>query len=305
MVAAGAGHVAANAEDYHPIAEDGLSLKECIHEVVECVQDHVGRNEILFLVLVVGLGILGFTHKAFCIDAWARCVNLFSELGPYAVVPIALLCIVSTCVGFPVDVWLLWSGAFFESMYGPVTGAIVGIAACCVGVYIGCLAAFVLGKTLLRPRVQAYMDRFSMLRTINSIIEGDGWKFAFIMRMSPLIPNEPLNYACSMTSMSFKHMALSTVGSLPKTAYEVWLAAQAANSVSSSAGGLSLRSTIALNLVILLLMAALCVMAKRKYDACVRNARSMTHTERSILLRRKSLLGLESAAKRSFIVPRS
>lgn len=214
--------------------------------------------------LVVGLGILGFTHKAFCVEVWTWCINLFSELGAYAVVPIVLLCIVSTCVGFPVDVWLIWSGAFFESKYGPVTGAIVGIVACCVGVYIGCLAAFVLGKTLLRPRVQSYMNKFSMLRTINLIIESDGWKFAFIMRMSPLIPNEPLNYACSLTSMSFTHMALSTVGSLPKTAYEVWLAAQAASSVSSSAGSFSLQSTIALNLAILLLMVALCVVAGQR-----------------------------------------
>merc|ERR1712187_5950 len=124
---------------------------------------------------------------------------------------------------------------------------------------------------------------------------------ALIMRFSPLIPNEPLNYACAMTSMSLKHMAISTLGSLPKTAYEVWLAAQAASSFSSSGhgSGVSLPLIIIFNFLMLLLMVALCVKAKRKYDHYVDTHEAIPDAIRPAMKRRPTCRGFEADLNRN------
>jgi uncharacterized membrane protein YdjX (TVP38/TMEM64 family) len=250
----------------------GMIIKGRMLEVIYFVWDHVGRRELVAVGMVIAIGMFAFAHETLFIETWSRCIRSCSELGVYATVVIVFLCILSTCIGFPVDFFLVWSGAFFESEYGPITGAVVGIFSCCTGVYIGCLVAFCLGRTLLKPKIEAYMDEYEFLRVMNAIIEHDGWKFAFIMRLSPLIPNEPLNYACSLTSMSFKHMAMSSFGSLPKSAYEVWLSAQAADSLSSeNSGELNWQFTVALNVVILLLMVLWCIVAMKKYHYAVQN----------------------------------
>jgi uncharacterized membrane protein YdjX (TVP38/TMEM64 family) len=283
--------------------ENRFCLSNALHHVKDAfvwIHDHIDRNEVAFAVVAIGLAILGFTHQDTCISAWKACTAYFAQLGTFATVPIAVLCIVFTVVGIPVDFVLVWAGAFFQSTHGLVVGASLATAACCVGVYFGCIAAFLLGQTVMKPKVEKYIADFPMVKIINGIIEADGWKFALIMRLSPLIPNEPLNYACAMTSMSLKHMAISTLGSLPKTGYEVWLAAQAADSLSSKQhSGASLPLTITLNVVILLLMVALCVLGKQKYDAYVRHSKAIPQEAKKILTRRSTLRGFNAEMKRT------
>lgn len=281
--------------------EKHLSMREHLQEAVHWLHDHVDKQHVIVLIVVASLLILGLTHITVCIHFWNLCTAYFSRLGIFATVPITLICIFSTVVGFPVDFALVWSGAFFEGIYGLFTGTTIAIVSCCVGVYLGCIAAFLLGKTLLKPKVEKHMEEFAMLRNINAIIESDGWKFALIMRFSPLIPNEPLNYACAMTSMSLKHMAISTLGSLPKTAYEVWLAAQAASSLSSrgSSGGLSWSFIIILNICILLLMVVLSIAAKKKYDDFVNRTRAIPFHHKKTMRRSITLKGFDAKLKRT------
>jgi len=142
-----------------------------------------------------------------------------------------------------------------------------------------------------------------MLHAINSIIESDGWKFAFIMRLSPLMPNEPLNYACAMTSMSLPHMAISTLGSLPKTAYEVWLASQAAIALSpdhEAHSSLDFRYVIALNVVIFLLMIVLCIQGYNKYHHYVHHSKAISKDQKHIMRRRATLSGFNAESRRRF-----
>mmetsp|Transcript_138040 Transcript_138040/g.243457 ORF Transcript_138040/g.243457 Transcript_138040/m.243457 type:complete len:282 (+) Transcript_138040:79-924(+) len=152
----------------------------------------------------------------------------------------------------------------------------------------------------VKPKVEKYMNQYPMLQVVNAIIESDGWKFAFVMRLSPLMPNEPLNYACAMTSMSLKHMAISTIGSLPKTAYEVWLAAQAANALASKSSDstLSVPFLIISNSVLLLLMVALCLQGYYKYHHFVQNTKAITKSQKNTMRRRSTLRGFNAESDR-------
>lgn len=219
------------------------------------------------------------------------------QLGLLASVPVALLCIVTTVLFIPVDFVLVWSGAVFASSRNAAVGTAIAVVSCCIGVYCGAMIAFLLGKTVLKPRIETYIDKSHMLKTVNRIIEADGWKFAFVIRLSPLIPNEPVNYACALTSMSLGHYAVSSLGTFPKVAYEVWLAAQAAGSFHN--GGLFSLPSIILNLVLLLIMVALCIVGKRKYEMYVHSTDAIPDVHKKILRRRSTLRGIDAEFKKS------
>jgi len=234
-------------------------------------------------------------------DLWKACSRESEKLGAFVVIPVAVFCVICTVLGIPVDFLLVGSGAMLGSTHGVINGSALAFAACCIGVYFGGLAAFALGRSFLKPHVESYIDRFQMLKAINTVIETDGWKFAFVMRLSPLIPNEPLNYACSCTSMSFRQNALATFGSMPKTAYEVWLGVQAAT-LSSSGAQHDSSFTICSNAIFLVLMVVMCLLAKRRYDQHVDDSPALHPEVRHLMKRSKTLQGFNNLARQSRLV---
>jgi len=245
---------------------DHVSMQERFEDAMHFAMAHI--KEILIgvavLVVMAFLMVSGISQML-----WDKLSSWCMQLGILAVIPIVLLCILCQVVGFPVDPFLLGAGALFDEMYGLAKGGLVGIIACCIGVYVGCIVAFQLGRTLMKSKVDQHLNEYKMLQILNKVIETDGWKFAFVLRTSPLIPNEPVNYACSITSMSFGANLLATLGSLPKTAYEVWVAAQLHDQASGESGGINLWLMVGVNTIILIGMVVLCVVAKRKMDAAV------------------------------------
>jgi len=94
------------------------SLKEHAHEAYVWLSDHVGKREFALLLAGSVLAVLVCTHLDEFGSLWHACVSLCARLGAFAAVPIAIGCIVSTVAGIPVDFFLVWAGAFFESLSG-------------------------------------------------------------------------------------------------------------------------------------------------------------------------------------------
>ena len=119
------------------------------------------------------------------------------------------------------------------------------------------------------------------------------------MRLSPLMPNEPLNYACSLTSMTLRDMAISTIGSLPKAAYEVWLASQATMVSAKGASRSWSPVLIFANVAVLFLMIALCVQAYNKYQHYVEHSEArISVVTRRTMMRRTTLRGFNMESRR-------
>lgn len=285
--------------DYHEIAQSSSSFHRHLCDAIVWLKDHIGGKEIGLSIVAGSLSVVAFMHQGIFRTAWVMCTAEMAKLGVYATLPTAAMCIIATLVMFPVDFILFWSGAFFQSSQGLLNGTLLGAAACCTGVYLGCIAAFLLGRSLLRPRVEKYVAQSTMLQAISAIIEADGWRFAFIMGLSPLIPNGPLGYACAMTPMTLKQVALSTLGCWPKTAYEVWLAAQAAESFSTHTDHTGATIVlVVLNIVILSLMVSLCVMGKRQYDHYVTSTSAIPPEVGLLMRKRSTLQGFDAEMRR-------
>merc|ERR1712039_155813 len=155
-------------------------------------------------------------------------------LGYGACPVVCLLSCVITAVSGPVFVIEVSAGALFQSMFGMNPGAYIAMATCCLGIWLGCNTAFFLGQRYLKDHVKDVVREHKVLATVNEIIAEEGWKFAFLMRLNPLIPFELFNYAVAMTDISPIHNAIAALGTLPIVCFEVYGAASATDITASA-----------------------------------------------------------------------
>ncbi|CAE7215910.1 unnamed protein product [Symbiodinium pilosum] len=250
--------------------EAGRGLREVAQVVVTTI-----------LALLVLLGIVAaWTHRQRLGGATKDlCQSLF-DMQP---VEAGLLLFAATVIAnvFCLPSFGLWIGAgvvFAHIFDGKVLqGAAAGTAAVFSGVSVGGLMAFAIGRTLFRSCLARRLHRLEWVEVLDEIVEQEGWKFVLVARMSPFLPLEALNYACSLTSLSATGFALGSLGSLPITAFWVWTAASAESLRMSSETDSSVtprkvysRSDLAvmigLTVIMLCVLTGLVWSSKRRYQ---------------------------------------
>jgi uncharacterized membrane protein YdjX (TVP38/TMEM64 family) len=88
---------------------------------------------------------------------------------------------------------------------------------------LGAALAFALGRTLLRARVHAWVRARPPLAAVESAIGVESFRLVFLLRLTPLVPFNALNYALGVTPIRFAPYALATfLGMLPGTALNCW-----------------------------------------------------------------------------------
>lgn len=104
--------------------------------------------------------------------------------------------------------------------YGPLWGlAVVSPAS-----VAGATAAFLLGRTLLRDWAVRKTRGSPQLRAIERAVEREGFKLILLLRLSPLVPFNVLNYALSLANVRLgTYVVASAIGMLPGTILYVYL----------------------------------------------------------------------------------
>jgi len=83
---------------------------------------------------------------------------------------------------------------------------------------LGAQAAFGIGRGLLRRPIAAWVDKDKRRKAVEQAVSGQGFRLVLLLRLSPLIPFNALNYALSVSQVSFRAYALGTfLGMLPGT----------------------------------------------------------------------------------------
>jgi uncharacterized membrane protein YdjX (TVP38/TMEM64 family) len=84
---------------------------------------------------------------------------------------------------------------------------------------LGAALAFGLGRTLLGPRVLAWSARRPRMAAVQQAIGAESFRLVFLLRLTPLVPFNALNYLLGVTPIGFRAYTLATfLGMLPGTA---------------------------------------------------------------------------------------
>jgi uncharacterized membrane protein YdjX (TVP38/TMEM64 family) len=112
-----------------------------------------------------------------------------------------------------------------------------GLAVVSVGSTAGATAAFLVGRHLGRDWVRRRIGERRTFAGIDRAIEREGLEVVLLLRLSPLVPFNALNYALALTGVRLRDYVLgSWVGMLPGTLLYVWLGAGARSLAAIATG---------------------------------------------------------------------
>jgi len=162
------------------------------------------------LAIILALVFLGRV-AAEPLRSFAMWVN---DLGPLAPVVFIAGYVVATVAFVPGSILTLAAGAIF----GIVRGTIYVF----IGATLGAAAAFLVARYLARPMVERKLAGNERFQRIDRIIEQQGGKMVVLMRLSPLLPFNALNYALGISKVRFLDYVLGCIGMIPGTLLYVY-----------------------------------------------------------------------------------
>jgi uncharacterized membrane protein YdjX (TVP38/TMEM64 family) len=136
----------------------------------------------------------------------------------------------------PASALTLGAGAIF----GFAAGALVVL----VGATLGATAAFLLGRTVFRRRVESMTSSSPRLAAIDRAVATEGTKIMLLMRLSGFPPFTWINYALGLTGVSLRSYVLTTVfGMIPGLLAITWAGDAGAAALTGSGNRISLIVT--------------------------------------------------------------
>ena len=156
----------------------------------------IGLVVLIFSVIV---GFQLFTNTEFINEL----IQNSGSMGPLVYVSILSLAITML---FPTPVLKIFSGTFF----GFSLGLLINFLACMVGG----LLAFLIGRFFFRESIIKTIEKNKIALELEKSLNEEGFKLSFLVRLSPLIPDEWLNYILSVSPISTKTFIFSNSSSI-------------------------------------------------------------------------------------------
>lgn len=193
--------------------------------------------------LLIGLVVSGLAAAAYVLPV-SEWVTILAErarnTGAVGVALFIAAYVVSTVAFLPGSILTLAAGF----AYGPLWGVAIASPASVAGA----TCAFLLGRTLLREWAEARLGESARVRAIDAAVGREGFKIVLLLRLSPIIPFNALNYALSLSKVEVRTYVLASfLGMLPGTAMWVYLGSLAptvAELSSAASGGGTTRTVL-------------------------------------------------------------
>lgn len=154
--------------------------------------------------------------------------GIFSFIGVY---------VVATVLFIPGSLLTLGSGFVFANVFGLGLGLVFSTISVFVGASLGATAAFLLGRYLFQESIQDLAKRFQVFQAVDSALESQGLKIMILLRLSPIIPFNAINYILGVTSVSLRAYMLACFAMLPGTILYTFLGSSAGSIVESASSG--------------------------------------------------------------------
>jgi len=199
------------------------------------------------------------------LPAFARWLEDLGGWGPLAFVAGY---VVATVAFAPGSILTLAAGALF--------GLTRGVLLVFIGATLGAAASFLVARYLARRAVERRLQGNPRFRAIDRAIAGQGRRIVFLLRLSPIVPFNLLNYGLGLTSVRFIDYLVASIGMLPGTVLYVYYGRVAGDVAVLAAGGAPARgaghyAVLALGLAATIAVTALLTrIARRALDEATR-----------------------------------
>jgi len=126
----------------------------------------------------------------------------------------------------PASVMAVLAGA----AYGMAWGLAISVFCTMLGGWL----AFLLSRSILRPWIEGIIHRSRFSERFDAALEGEGWRFVFLLRISPVMPFALTSYGFGLTRIRQRDYLLGTLASLPALASYVAFGAVGRQGMSMS-----------------------------------------------------------------------
>src|SRR5687767_10149769 len=173
-------------------------------------------------------------------------IRQLADLGRWAPVIFIAVYIVASIVLAPAFLLTFAAGAVF--------GLWRGTLLVYVGAVLGSSAVYALASPLARSRLLRWIDRDPRVAAVRRAVVGEGVWVMFLLRLSPLVPYNLLNYALALSGVRYRDFLMASVGMLPAIVMYVYYGKVVGDVAALAAGvapprGLEYYALLAVGLV--------------------------------------------------------
>lgn len=176
-----------------------------------------------------------------------RFAEWVAGLGPWG--PVAFM------AGYAVAAVLLVPGSWLTLAAGALFGIPWGAAFVMGGATLGAALAFLTGRYLARGVVERRLARDARFAAVDRAVGEDGFRVVFLLRLTPVVPFNVLNYALGLTQVRFADYLAASIGMLPAVLLYVY-SGKVAGDLAAVASGASVPRGAAYYVVLALGLAA-------------------------------------------------
>jgi len=141
---------------------------------------------------------------------------------------------IATVLFIPGSILTLGSGFIFANVFGLGVGVLLASIAVFIGASAGAVVAFILARYLLRDWAENLTKKYPLFEAVDAALADKGFRIMALLRLSPIIPFNALNYIAGITAISLAAYTWAMIAILPGTILYVFLGATAGSLADSS-----------------------------------------------------------------------
>jgi uncharacterized membrane protein YdjX (TVP38/TMEM64 family) len=141
---------------------------------------------------------------------------------------------VATILFIPGSILTLGAGFVFGNAFPLGVGILLGTVSVFLGASTGAIVSFYLGRYLLRDWVAGLASKYAIFEALDAALQDKGFRIMALLRLSPIIPFNAINYIAGVTAISTRDYCLSLFAIIPGTTLFVFLGASAGSLTDSA-----------------------------------------------------------------------
>lgn len=195
-----------------------LLLPTCLTNISPRKRQIICRSLIIiFMIITITFTLLDLIFLKRYLHSWLQKLLAFLLDHPAGggVLFVGIFLIASLCF-FPVPLLSLGAGFVYIELYGLGIGICVAFLVCYIGYLVGAAVCFARSRYLMRRLIVRFSEKYPVVRAVDRAFETMGFRIFLLLRLSPAMPFNAMNYIGGITAIKFRAYWMATcVGIVP------------------------------------------------------------------------------------------